>query len=73
MKQEHISLNRFALEACGMLLCFESIPFVVHAGQSLDATDQPRPSINEKKSTITDTGSQGMEKSAQRTESAMRG
>lgn len=72
MKRNHNSLNAIAVMACGMMLCFESIPFVVHAGQSLDPTEQLRPTIERLLAILTEPKLQGIEKRSQRRDLAMR-
>ncbi len=70
MKQDHISLNAFALMACGMMLCLESIPFA-HAGHTLDPTEQLRPFVFKLVSILTDPELQGEEKSLTRREKTL--
>jgi phospholipid transport system substrate-binding protein len=71
MKRDHSYLNAFAVMACGMMLCLESISFA-HAGQTLDPTEQLRPFVDKLVSILTDPDLQGEEKSLTRREKALK-
>jgi phospholipid transport system substrate-binding protein len=71
MKRDHSYLNAFAVMACGMMLCLESISFA-HAGQTLDPTEQLRPFVDKLISILTDPDLQGEEKSLTRREKALK-
>jgi phospholipid transport system substrate-binding protein len=71
MKPDHISLNAFAVMACGMMLCLESVSFA-YAGQTLDPTEQLRPFADKLISIFTDPDLQGEEMSLPRREKAMK-
>lgn len=71
MKQDHTSMNAFALMACGMMLCLESVPFAL-AAQSLDPTEQLRPFVYKIVSILTDPALQGEEMSLTRRDKALK-
>ena len=71
MKGKNISLNAFAVMACGMMLCLESVSFA-HAGLTLDPTEQLRPFVEKLVLILTDPDLQGEEKNLTRREKALK-